>query len=212
MKFNLDHTPYGIFARFLADLILLNILYIITCIPIITIGASTTALYYTFSQRKRGETSMTRTFFVGFKHNLAQASLIWLIAFLLGALLCLNFYIVSFWTQYQTIALAILMCPTVLYCSILSYVFPLLGEFENKTIQLLSNSVLMSLAHFPKTLILLLINSFPLIVLLLLPSFIGGMFYIWLPCIFSLCAYLNTNVLSTIFTPYRPEEEDISQY
>ncbi|MFI3200827.1 MAG: YesL family protein [Eubacteriales bacterium] len=208
MKFNLEDTPYGRFACLLFDLILLNILFVICSIPIVTIGASLTSLYYTFYQRTKGENSMIKTFFTAFRCNFLQSTLLWIVALTIGGLLVCNFVIASSFSTYQTLAIRFLMIPTFLYCAILSYAFPLLSTFEHTLKQLLLNSIFMSIAHFPRTILLVLTNLLPMIILLLAPSWIAGMFYIWLPCMFSTCAYISTNLLTSIFASYSTEESE----
>lgn len=209
--FVLSETPLGKFACLVVDLILLNILFILTSIPILTIGASFTALYASFSQRSRGETQMTRTYFSAFKKNFRSSLPIWILALIIGFVLYINFRIFDSWDSYRNGAFIVLGFLTAIYLSILSYAFPLLGEFETTFKQLLSNAILMSIAHFPKTILLLLINCFPILVLWLMPSWFAGMVFLWCPCAFSLSAYLNTRILASVFAPYRPED-DLEEY
>ena len=67
--FNLD-SPFMRFLTKMADLIILNILYMICCIPIVTIGAASTALY-TVSMKavKNEESYIIRGYFKAFKEN-----------------------------------------------------------------------------------------------------------------------------------------------
>ncbi len=206
----LRKSPLGRFACFVVDLILLNILFIVTSLPIFTMGTSTTALYYTASQRQRGEESMTQTFFTSFKKNFVYSLIIWLITLVVGLILYINFTIIDALPIYREIGLAILAVPCFLYFCIVAYLFPLLAEFETGFLRLFSNAALMSIAHFPRTILMVLVNALPLITIFLSPSWLAGMVFIWCPCIFSLCAVINTRILAPVFEPYRPEEPDLS--
>ena len=77
--FNYD-SPFWSFMSRLADLIILNLLWIVFCIPVVTIGASTTAMYRVTLNMVRGEGSgVVRMFWDAFRLNLKQAVLIFLI-------------------------------------------------------------------------------------------------------------------------------------
>ena len=77
--FDLD-SPLMQFLNKMADLLWLNILTFICCIPIVTIGASLTAMHYMALKMVRNEECyITRGFFKSFKENFRQATLIWLL-------------------------------------------------------------------------------------------------------------------------------------
>ena len=66
----------------------LNILWFICCIPIVTAGASTTALFYvTLKMVRNEEGNITKAFFSSFKSNFKQSTIIWLILLALGIML-----------------------------------------------------------------------------------------------------------------------------
>ena len=77
--FNLD-GPILQFINKIVYSVYLNILWFVCCIPIVTIGASTTALFYvTLKMAKNEEGNITKSFFHSFKDNLKQGTKIWLI-------------------------------------------------------------------------------------------------------------------------------------
>ena len=85
--FNMDNKFFVFMGR-VADLILLNILCILCCIPIVTAGASITALYYVTLKMARDEESyIIRSFFCSFKQNFKQSTLIWILMLAAGVLI-----------------------------------------------------------------------------------------------------------------------------
>ena len=79
MKFNWDNIVFQILGK-LVDCVWVSILWVICCIPVFTIGASTTALYYTVHKSIRGDRGYTtRTFFGAFRDNFKAATLPYLI-------------------------------------------------------------------------------------------------------------------------------------
>ena len=85
--FNYDNPVWRFIGK-LGDLIILNVLWIVCSIPIFTIGASTTAVYYVTLKMVRDEEDSTiKSFFRSFKSNFKQATAIWLILLAAGAVL-----------------------------------------------------------------------------------------------------------------------------
>ena len=91
--FNLD-GPVLQFINKIVYSVYLNILWFVCCIPVVTVGASTTALFYvTLKISKNEEGSITKAFFHSFQQNLKQGTLIWLILLALGIILGIDGYI-----------------------------------------------------------------------------------------------------------------------
>ena len=91
--FNFD-GPVLQFIHKIVYSVYLNILWFLCCIPIVTVGASTTALFYvTLKMSKNEEGNITKAFFHSFRENLKQGTLIWLILLALGILLGIDGYV-----------------------------------------------------------------------------------------------------------------------
>ena len=81
-------NPVWQFINKLLHVLLLNLLWVVCSIPIITMGASTTAVYYVTLKLVRDEEGYTiKSFFDSFKTNFKQATLIWIILLLVGIFL-----------------------------------------------------------------------------------------------------------------------------
>ena len=113
----------------------LNILWFICCLPVFTVGASTTALFYVALKIvKNEEGAVTRAFFRSFKENFSQATVAWLILLAAGILLGIDgyiFYHMRFDSLLWTLGTAIFMVALAAYAMILMYIFPLMARFEN---------------------------------------------------------------------------------
>lgn len=129
----------------------LNMIWIVCSIPIVTVGASTTALYYVMLKLARGEEgNVTSMFFRSFKENFKQATVLWLIMLAGGIFLGLDGYILvnlrktaegpfaAFWT----ILLAVVIAAAVFYVIVLIYLFPLVASVRNTNRAMLKNSFL----------------------------------------------------------------------
>ena len=92
---NPDGRVMSFLAR-LGDMFILNILYVVCCIPIITIGAATTALYYnTLKMAENRESYVWKEFLRTFKENFKQATVIWMIILVIGAVLVADFFVMG---------------------------------------------------------------------------------------------------------------------
>ena len=132
--FNLD-GPVLQFINKIVYSVYLNILWFICCIPVITIGASTTALFYvTLKISKNEEGSITKAFFHSFKENLRQGTVIWLILLAFGIILGIDGYVLyhmRFENVFWTLCTAVFCVAAAAYAIILMYIFPLLARFDN---------------------------------------------------------------------------------
>ena len=93
MKFSFDNKIFGALGK-VVDCVILSVLWLVCCIPVITIGASTTALYYTVHKSIRGNRGyVSRNFFHALKENFKTATLSWIVALAVQIILSLDAYI-----------------------------------------------------------------------------------------------------------------------
>ena len=136
--------------NFIADLVIMHVLWLVCCLPIVTAGASTTALYYTCMKRMRTkEGYITKNFFHSFRENFRQATILWLIMlavlFLFVTDLRYAVYLNNFMGKIMLVTCSVFLIPCVL---IAIYIFPVLAKFENTIFDNVKNALLMSIRHF----------------------------------------------------------------
>ena len=157
--FNYD-GPLFRFLDKVVNIILLNILFILCSIPIVTAGASMTALYYMTMKLAAGEEGyIVRGFFKSFKENFRQATVIWLIMLLIVVILRIDLFAVNSFGPgaFATILRVGLIAVLILWLVELSYVFPVLARFENTIKQTMKNAFVMAVASLPMTALVFLI-------------------------------------------------------
>lgn len=141
--------PVMLFFTKVAYSAYLNVLWFICCLPIFTVGASTTALYYvTLKIAKNEEGNVTKSFFRAFKANFKQGTIIWLILLGSGIVLALDgyiFYHMRFENAFWTIGTAVFMVLLVAYAIVLMYIFPLQARFENTVKMMFVNSIMIGM-------------------------------------------------------------------
>lgn len=211
--FNMDNKFFVFMGR-LADLCMLNILCIICCIPVITAGASLTALYYVTLKMARNEESyIFRSFFKSFKQNFRQATVINLIMLAAAVLLYLDTRITKAMADPMGKILAMIFALfTMIYVIILLYLYPVLAKFYNSVKNTFKNALLMGIRHLPYTFLMLAVCASPLLILFI-PSFQVQMFLIFVLILIgpALAAYCNSHFFVRIFDKYIPEEADASE-
>lgn len=210
--FNMDNGFWRAMGK-VADIMILNILFVICCIPIVTIGASYTALYTVMLKLVKNEESyIAKGFFKAFKENFKQATIIWLIMLAAGILLGVDLYLSNFIdATFMKVLHYIFIAFLFIYAAMLCYVFPILSKFDNSVKNTIKNSLLMSIAHFPWTLLLLIISAVPIIVSVInLNLLFAVVFPFMLFAGFGVLAFVKGYIFNRIFKRYIPDENEES--
>ena len=174
----------------------LNILWFLCCIPVITAGASTTALFYvTLKIAKNEEGNITKAFFRSFRENLRQSTLIWLILLALGIILSVDGYVLyhmRFENVFWTLCTAVFCVAAAAYAIVLMYIFPLLARFDNTVGAMFKNALFIGVRFLFCTVLMAVIYFMMLLVVVRIftPAVIFGEGLCAL-----LCSYLLSNVL-----------------
>lgn len=165
--FDLD-SKFMQYANKFADLMGLNLLTLLCCLPIVTIGASITAMHHVLLAIYRNEESyITRSFFKSFKENFKQATIIWLIY--LGVLLALiaDFYVIyKMDLEINAFFKYGLGFVAVLFAFSFMWVFVLQSRYENKITVTIRNSIVVGGSHFLYSVMMLILSAMPLVLLL----------------------------------------------
>lgn len=158
--FNYDNVLIRMLNR-LGDLIILSLTFVLFSLPIVTIGASITALYYTAMKSLALEDGYIFKFFVkSFKDNFKQSTILWLISVAVLTVLGVDVWFwVKQWIEYRTDFARPMMIISVvllfLAVMIVLYVFPLQAKFDNKIKVQLRNAFLLSIKFFPTTILMM---------------------------------------------------------
>ncbi len=189
----------------------LNALWMMCSLPVFTIGASTTALYYaSFKIVKEEDRSLTRTFFRAFRENFRQATVLWLIFLAFGILLGADGYFLyrlranssGAEAMLFTLMLACVIAAAVVYVIALLYVFPLVASVSNTNWAMVKNSFLIGTHYLFCTILVFAIHfaMFFAIVVVFTPLFLFGE---------GLCALLSSYLLVNVIRAcsYDPDDD-----
>lgn len=143
----------------ITDCLCLSLLWIISCIPIVTVGAATTAMYYTIKKVVRyGITGIFREYWHSFRLNFKQATMIWLVLALIYSLLAIScygayvLYLAEFTPKAMLVFLLLLVSAVTMWAI---YLFPCLARFNNSTKQIMKNCVWFAIQNLLWTILLL---------------------------------------------------------
>lgn len=147
--FDMDN-PFMKALSVAADLLALNLLAFLCCLPVITAGAGLTAMNDLIVHLVRREESyLVRPFFRSFRANFKQSTLLWLLFLAAGLLLYFDYHAAAVYApplRYPIAAIGVLLL------AIGMYAFALLSRYENTVWGTLKNAVSLAIAFFPRTL------------------------------------------------------------
>lgn len=191
----------------ISDLVILNILFLITCVPLFTIGASLTALYtVSFKLGTDKEEGTVRPYLRAFRESFKQSTVLWLILALFGAAMIANTLLAYSYSGVLGYTYLVFIGLFFLLLMIAAYVFPLVSQFWNDNTAVLKNALLLSIGYLPRTIVMVVLNVLPFAMFL---SSMYLFFYcamIWVLIYFSAAAYLNASILRKVFARFYPEE------
>ena len=153
--------PLWRFLSSLFDMIVLHILWLICCIPIITIGPATTAAHYVAMKKivKDEGRNVWSLFFKSFRENLKQGIILGVIFTVIGLLLGLDFYLCLYKLEegnmFNLVMFSALGFLTIIYLVLMIYLWAVLARFDNSPLQTVKNAFFIAMSNLRDTSILL---------------------------------------------------------
>ena len=206
MKFNIE-SPFFQFMNTLATFIGLNVLFLILCLPIITIGPALKALYtVTMQEARKDHKAIFNAFFGAFTENFFSSAGTFLLYLGLALVFLFNAF---FWGGQGSIIGTIFLIVFILALIVLAlsflYIFPLMARFENGLKQTMKNSIFIPLLHSKETLGIVAIQIATLTLCVFVPQM--KIFMILLG--FSFIALCNSYLFIRVFSCYEEEQTGI---
>lgn len=193
-------NPVLDFINTLCNYVALNLVFLISCLPVITIGTALASLYNVTLREARGEYGyLVRTYFREFKNNLIHGTKAFAILFLIGAALIFN---LGFWhgmgTLPASVITGLLLVALMAWLLTFTYTFPLIARFENTTKQTLKNAFCLMMSNVKYTFALILIY----ITVVCFCVFLPPMKVLMVLFGFAFVAYCQSFIFIKIFEPY----------
>ena len=189
------------------NLMVLNIFWLLLCVPVITAGAATTAMYYTLYQYVTdGSESVIKPFFKTFIKDFKQSTVYWLIMLVIGFVLWCDISFLSTYTQlgFLWILLGILL----LLCAIaLTHGFAILGRFDTTLKTAFKSCYLIALTNFWRSLLILIFSAAPVLIIIFMPYQVLKTLPLWVGIAFAAIFYINARLFIKSFENSAPKEE-----
>ena len=193
--------PIFQFLNLIFDVVALGLIWLLFSIPIITIGASTTALFYVTTRRiSDREGYLFKDFLSSFTANIKKATLLWLLWLILVAIILANIYVLVYLGLYPTmvaILLPLQICVLIELYFTLLYLFPLTARFEMGFAETIKTAFIMANKHILATLSCIGTAIVVTVVCLAFPPlFVVAM---------GAYAFITSHRFMQVFKKYRPE-------
>ena len=204
--FDEENAVYRLIDR-IADMFVLNLLFIASCIPVVTIGPALTALYYVgISAWDRDDGHIFKMYFKSFKQNFKQALIIWLILLPAGIVLGAETWMwISQWRESGEPFHMLMVVLSVIilqgYLLIFTYAWPLQAKFSNRIGATLKNALVLGISHIPSSLGLWILFA-GIMLFCYMVDFTRVSFVL---IAFALTAYLQALIFRHVFKPYMEE-------
>lgn len=194
-------------VRYIWNLFVLNLCFILCCLPVITIGAAISAMYAVFLNDFR-ESGVLRKFIGAFAENFKQATVIWLIFMALAAVLAANwYYLLTYSLGGNGLLLAVAAVVSVLYLSVVSFAFALQAKYENSPLQTMKNALILSIGKFFSGVLMSFVNLFPVIMFVVDLDVFVNVVAIWIPLGFALQIQINALIVRRVFRKLQPQNQ-----
>lgn len=187
----------------LASLMILNFLTLLLCLPLLTAGASLTAMHYVLLKIvKDEEPEIITEFFHSFKMNFKQATIIWIIMLAVYALLFVDWRIIRMQgDEFPGIVIILLYGAIAVIYMISLYVFPVLARYKNTIGGTFKTAFAMAVygITMARTIICAIVSLAPIVIL-----YIFG--YSVVPVFLAFCftgpGYIRARIYKNLFTAY----------
>jgi uncharacterized membrane protein YesL len=156
------------------DFFLLNLMWLVACLPVVTIFPSTAAMFGVVRDwvRKK-EGSLTRTFVARFRENFGQSLLIGVVWTVFGVALVLDFLVanqLSYWAGVVMKSVLVLASSVYAFGSV--FLFPVMVHYDTDWKTVIKNSLLLSVGRLPTTVVCLVFSVILVVLTVVFPFLI----------------------------------------
>ena len=202
-----EETAFGRFLNRLYVVIAANLLFVLFSIPVVTIGASLSAMNYTLMKFQRGNRhfKVTVMFWKGFRESFVKATACFIALLLLALFQLLE---ISWCRQFAgpvSVFQYVLSGLMVLEAILAMYLFPVIAAFNGGFRELLRDTLFFALSKPHWMLLCLALHALPLAATYLFLQYLPLSAFLWLMFGFAAIAYISTRIMLRQFMPFLPE-------
>ncbi len=184
-----------------------NLLLVLSMIPIVTAGAGFVAAHFTFLNLLRGDKNLNpaKTFWMGFKMGFKQATIVWIVAVILGVFLVLDGYWCFQLSGFFQVLAVIFVIFALFLAVIALYIFPTMAAFQGSYTNLVYNSMLFAFKKPLHMIIILFFSIIPALITIRNLQWLPVLIPFWVLCGCSLVAFLTDYLVLQSYSPYLPD-------
>ncbi|MGL6198382.1 MAG: YesL family protein [Lachnospiraceae bacterium] len=195
----------GLFARTMSrvfDFVVLHLLWLICSLPLVTIGASTTALYtVTLKMAKGQEGYIVKNYFKAFKENFVQATKLWAVMIGMGVWLLFLIRVCMYGGGAALKMIALFLVSLLfLWAITIVYLFPIQAKYENSTWNTLKNAFICAVKYLPYSICMLGVIVVPVVLTGFVASIFPVMITFWMFCGSSVISYINAILFNKVMS------------
>lgn len=200
-------SPLMRFMMLVTNLIVLNVLWLLGCIPVVTAGASTAAMYSVLLGYITGkDDAVLKPFLRAFRENFRVATPLWILNLLIGGVLAAEmFYLAVDSGLWLKILFGVLLF---IYSAATSYLYPIIARHQTTGKAALFNSFALSMRHLLSSVCIVVLNALPVVLMVAFTEIFWKSILVWTLIGFSLIAYLDLKILLPVFKKYDPTPEE----
>ena len=201
--FNYD-SKFMRFFLFLSHVTLLNLVWMICCLPVITAGAATAAQHYSVKQLLAEDTHVFKNFKIGFKTYWKPATILWIVFALLAAIFAFDYRMISandLPAETVILVISALAFLTLLFTMIWAY--PVMVNFVGSAKEIFFNAFMFSFMFAPLTLVTVVLSA-AMFVGIVKNMFLAALLILFGP---TLIVYISLRIFEKAFAKYRSLEE-----
>jgi uncharacterized membrane protein YesL len=193
------------FLTKVADIMIVNFLFILFSIPIVTIGASFTAAYYMcLKMVKDEETYIVKGFWKSFKENFLQSTVLWVIILIVAGVLIADYRLILYsGVEFSRGVRIAILTVTVVIALGVAFIFPLQARYKNTIRGTIKNSFLMALSHLPTAFAVVIMWAVPGVIFYFLPQSVMALIMLSM----GLVMFCQSFLIRKIFDKYEEKEE-----
>ncbi len=192
-----ENSKFVVYGSKVWDIMYLNFLTLLCCLPIITAGASLTAMHYVLLRIYQDEdVGISRDFFHAFRRDFKTATLVWILYLAVGLALAFDYLVVIRQGLIDNVIFLILFYVIVFfYLFSLNWVFILLSRYRESTVSLIRDSFVIGTGYIFYTLVIMTLSLFPIFLLAYFPRILPLLLMFWLAGF----GFLQTMLYGTVF-------------
>ena len=200
-------SPFMQKIAMVGNLVILNVLWILCSIPVVTAGAATAAMYQVvFAYLTNEEEAVLKPFFQAFAKNFKQATIVWLAILAVFAILLLDLWYMFLIGTPDLVGIVIIIV-SILFLMVQSHLLPQVARFDTKIKPVFKNAALLTVLHMPSSLMMAVLNVLPIPVFVMYPYQFMQWLPLWVFIWFSLVALANSKILLKIWSKHMEVEE-----